>query len=173
MNLIFTNKVTLQFTEKVRYISDLLGINPNWLMWVMFFESGLNHRAVNTNGGATGLIQFYPSTARSLGTTTADLLQMSAVEQLDFVYKYLKPYAGKMNEMIDVYFAVFFPAAMNKPDEYVLQTSSLSASKIASQNSGLDLNKDGQITRLEVITRVSVGVPFDYQAEMKKKTSLV
>lgn len=169
MNLVYSNKVTLQFTEKVRYISDLLGIDPNWLMWVMFFESSLNHRAQNPGTNATGLIQFMPATARSLGTTTADLLQMSAVEQLDYVYAYLKPYRGRMNSMIDVYFAVFFPVAMNKDDEYILQTSSLSASKIASQNQGFDLNKDGKITRSEVIAKVSVGVPFDYQAIMKKK----
>lgn len=171
MNLVYSNKVTLQFTEKVRYISDKLGINPNWLMWVMFFESSLNPRAVNSGTGATGLIQFMPSKARSLGTTTADLLQMSAVEQLDFVYLYLKPYAGRMNCMIDVYFAVFFPVAMNKPDDYVLQTAKLSASKIASQNGGFDLNKDGQITRSEVIAKVSVGVPYEYQDIMKKKTA--
>lgn len=169
MNLIHANKVTQQFIDKVRHISDLLGINPNWLMWVMYFESTLNHRAVNNNGGATGLIQFYPSTALSLGTSTAALLQMSAVEQLDYVYAYLKPYKGRMNSMIDVYFAVFFPIAMNKPDEYVLQTASLSASKIASQNAGFDLNRDGQLTRAEIEAKISTGIPYEYQALMKKK----
>lgn len=169
MNLVFSTKVTLPFSEKVRYLSDLLGIDPNWLMWVMFFESSLNHRAQNAATGATGLIQFMPSTARSLGTTTADLLQMSAVEQLDYVYAYLKPYRGRMNSMIDVYFAVFFPVAMNKPDEWVLQASSLAASKIAAQNTGFDLNHDGQLTRSEVIAKVSVGIPYEYQAIMSKK----
>lgn len=171
MNLVYSSRVSSQFTEKVRYICDLLGIDPNWLMWVMFFESSLNPRAVNSATGATGLIQFMPSTARSLGTTTADLLQMSDVEQLDFVYAYLKPYAGKMNCMIDVYFAVFFPVAMNKPDDYILQTSSLSASKIASQNTGFDLDHNGQLTRAEVFVKVSAGVPSEYQAIMKKKTA--
>ncbi len=170
MNLIYSNKVTQPFIDKVRYVSDLLGIDPNWLMWVMFFESSLNTRAVNSGTGASGLIQFMPSTAASLGTTTADLLQMSGVEQLDYVYRYLKPYTGRMNSMIDVYFAVFFPVAMNKASDYVLQTSGLSASKIASQNAGFDLNRDGQITRGEVEARVSVGIPSDYQAIMKKKT---
>ncbi|MDP3914396.1 MAG: transglycosylase SLT domain-containing protein [Bacteroidota bacterium] len=170
MNLIHSSRVTSQFTDKVRYISDLLNIDPNWLMWVMYFESTLNHRAVNKTSGATGLIQFMPSTARGLGTTTASLLQMTAVEQLDYVYAYLKPYKNRMNAMVDVYLAVFFPLAMNKPPEYVLQTSTLSASKIASQNAGLDLNKNGQITRTEVEAKVSVGLPSEYQAIMKKKT---
>lgn len=172
MNLVYINKVTtnqFQFAEKVRYISDLLGIDPNWLMWVMFFESSLNHRAVNSATGATGLIQFMPSTAISMGITTADLLQMSNVEQLDYVYLYLKPYAGRMNCMIDVYFAVFFPLAMNKPDDFVLQASSLAASKIAAQNPGFDLNHDGMITRSEVIAKVSVNVPAEYRLIMSKK----
>ena len=172
MNLVYISRVLtnqLPFSEKVRYISDLLGIDPNWLMWVMNFESSLNPRAVNPDGGATGLIQFYPSTARSLGTTTADLLQMSNVEQLDYVYDYLKPHSGRMNSMIDVYFAVFFPVAMNKADDYILQTSTLAASTIARQNAGFDLNRDAQITRSEVEARVSVGIPSEYQAIMKKK----
>jgi hypothetical protein len=173
MNLVLSNRISsnpLPFSEKVRYISDLLGIDPNWLMWVMNFESSLNPRAINQTTGATGLIQFMPSTARNLGTTTADLLQMSNVEQLDYVYAYLKPFAGHLNSMIDVYFAVFFPVAMNKPNDYILQTSSLSASKIASQNQGFDLNHDGQLTRSEIEAKVSVGVPSEYQAIMKKKT---
>lgn len=171
MNLLFSNKVTTPFTEKVRYIADLLRIDPNWLMWVMYFESTLNPRAVNTATGATGLIQFMPSTARGLGTTTASLLQMSDVEQLDFVYAYLKPYRGRMYCMIDVYFAVFFPLAMNKPDEYILQASTLAASKIAAQNPGFDLDRNGQISRAEVTAKISAGVPWEYRDIMKKKTA--
>ena len=170
MNLIHSTRVTSQFTDKVRYISEKLDIDPNWLMWVMYFESTLNPKALNKVSGATGLIQFMPSTARGLGTSTADLLQMSAVEQLDYVYNYLRPYKGRMFNMIDVYFAVFFPVAMNKPADYILQTSSLSASKIASQNAGFDLNRDGKLTRSEVEAKVSVGIPSEYQDIMKKKT---
>ena len=174
MNLVYISRVLtnqLPFSDKVRYISSLLGIDPNWPMWVMNFESDIDPRAVNPTTGATGLIQFMPSTARSLGTSTADLLQMSNVEQLDYVYAYLKPYAGRMNSMIDVYFAVFFPIAMNKPSDYILQTSSLAASTIARQNGGFDLNHDSMITRSEVEARVSVGIPSEYQAIMKKKTA--
>ena len=137
MELIYANKVTTnreQFLGKVKNISEKLGIDPNWLMYVMWFESGLNHRAQNATSGATGLIQFMPATAAHLGTTTADLLQMSNVEQLDYVYQYLRPYRGDMESLVDVYLAVFFPAAIGKPGEYVFKTSSLSASIIAKQN---------------------------------------
>ena len=64
-----------------------LQIRPNWLMFVMYFESRLNHRAVNRISGATGLIQFMPSTARGLGTTTDALFNMSNVDQLYYVKK--------------------------------------------------------------------------------------
>ena len=72
------------------------------------------------------------------------------VQQLDYVEKYLKPYKGKMSNMYDLYFAIFFPVAIGKPDNYVLKTSNISASKIASQNPAYDINKDQQITVAEV-----------------------
>lgn len=138
------------FVQKVKQISQNLGINPDWLMAVMAFESNLNHTAVNKKTNATGLIQFMPATAASLGTTVEALKAMSNVQQLSYVEKYLMPYKGKMNKFTDVYFAVFFPAAIGKSDNDVLQTSSLSASKIAEQNTIFDLNKDSKITVGEV-----------------------
>ena len=73
------------FLQKVKEISSLLGINPNWLMFVMRWESSLNPAAVNPISGATGLIQFLPSTAKSLGTSTTALKNMSNIDQLDYV----------------------------------------------------------------------------------------
>jgi len=175
MELIYANKVTTnreQFLGKVKNISEKLGIDPNWLMYVMWFESGLNHRAQNSTSGATGLIQFMPATASHLGTTTADLLQMSNVEQLDYVYQYLRPYRGDMESLVDVYLAVFFPAAIGKPGEYVFKTSSLSASIIAKQNPVFDLNKDQILTKNEVEAKILANVPYDYLSVMQKKKLL-
>ncbi len=135
-----------QFLDKVELISKKLLIDPNWLMAVMYKESGLNHRAVNSNSGATGLIQFMPSTAKGLGTSTTALRNMSNLEQLDLVYKYYRPYISKLNSYPDLYLATFFPIALGKSDDWVLKSGSQSAKLIASQNPGVDLNKDGQIT---------------------------
>ncbi len=149
----FENEIKINrdaFTAKVKQVGNALGINPNYLMAVMSLESGLRSDAVNPVTGASGLIQFMPATARNLGTTLKEIREMSNVEQLDYVYSYLSTYSGKMNSLADVYFAVFFPAAIGKPDSFVLQTSSLSASKIASQNPIFDLNKDSVITVGEV-----------------------
>ena len=104
-----------EFTEKVNNISNELGIEANWLMFVMWFESRLNPKAVNPVSNATGLIQFMPLTAKGLNTTISELKAMSNVEQLDYVLKYLKPYKGKMKTWVDVYLAVFYPKAMGKP----------------------------------------------------------
>ena len=143
------------FESEVRRYSQALGINPDWLMAVMEIESGCNPHAVNSVSGATGLIQFMPATAQSLGTTTAALKSMTGEQQLYYVYKYLKPYAGKIKSLTDLYLAVFFPAAIGQKDDYVLQTSKLSASKIAAQNPGYDLNKDSKITKAEVTTAIT------------------
>jgi soluble lytic murein transglycosylase-like protein len=59
------------FIAKVITISQKLGIEPEWLMQVFVNESGMNHQAVNSTSNATGLIQFMPDTAVTLGTSVA------------------------------------------------------------------------------------------------------
>ena len=147
-NLISTNKA--EFIEEVDYIAYLLKIDPDWLMAVMAFESSLNPAAVNGKTGATGLIQFMPATAIELGTTVAELKAMSNLQQLDYVYKYLKPYAPKMYTFVDVYFAVFYPAAMNKPSSYKIGNGTTAA-----QNAIFDTDKNGVLTVGEVETYIT------------------
>jgi hypothetical protein len=172
MDLIFSEYVTANkeaFLAKVKQVASNLGIDPNALMAVMYKESRLNPAAVNQISGATGLIQFMPSTANGLGTTTGALRLMSNLQQLDYVERYLRPYTSKMKTAIDVYFAVFFPAAIGWPLNKVLQTSSLSSGLIASQNSGIDKNKDSKITVGEVQEWFLRGLPQSVQDVLQKK----
>lgn len=151
--LVFEDKVTRNksaFLAKVIDISAKLDINPNWMMAVMNFESGLDSTIRNSNTQATGLIQFMPTTAVSLGTSIDELQQMTNVEQLDYVYKYLNQYKSKLISYIDLYLSVFFPAAMGKPDDWVIQTSRLSPDTIARANPVFDLDKNKQITIGEI-----------------------
>lgn len=158
-NLLFIEKYAgdrAAFSNKVRAVSSRLGIDPNWLTATMYKESKLNPQARNTafpvqGGYATGLIQFTPDTARSLGTTTAELYNMGGVEQMDYVEKYFRSIgaAGRMRSYYDVYIAVFFPAAIGYKDTDLIQTRKLSASRIAQQNPAIDLNRDGVITVAE------------------------
>lgn len=121
--LLLIDKVTdnpIIFDATVRSIAKEIGINPSWLMAVMYFESRLNPKAVNKYTNATGLIQFMPTTAKGLGTTTTDLLKMSNVEQLKFVKAYFKPFTGKLKTLGDTYLAVFYPALIGKAGDTVL-----------------------------------------------------
>jgi hypothetical protein len=95
----------------------------------------------NPNGGATGLIQFMPATARGLGTTTDALAKMSAVEQLKYVEKYYAPFAGKIKSGTDLYMATFWPAGVGKGDDY-----KIGGAEVARVNKIFDLDKNGQIT---------------------------
>ncbi|MDR2926930.1 MAG: transglycosylase SLT domain-containing protein [Cytophagaceae bacterium] len=157
------------FIAKVITISQRLSIEPEWLMQVMMNESGLNHQIVNPTGGATGLIQFMPDTAAHLGTSCVALKAMTNVQQLDYVYKYLAPFAGKITSYIDLYFTVFFPIAVGKPDDWTFQTSKLSASKIAIQNPVFDINKDGKLTVAEVREAMLKKVPTAWLTFFDKK----
>ena len=147
------------FTQKVKDICQNLAIDPDWLMLVMWFETARTFRAdiVNPISGATGLIQIMPKTARSLGTTTEALKNMSNVEQLDYVLAYLRPYKGRMKRWVDVYLAVFYPKAMGKPDFVI--TSDI----VARQNRVFDLNRDLDITVKEIETALRKSIPEQYK----------
>lgn len=148
-----------EFATKVADICNQLNINPNWLMFVMWFESRLNPQAVNPISGATGLIQFMPSTARSLGTTTDALKRMGNVQQLDYVLAYLRTYRGRMKTWVDVYLAVFYPRAMGNPNFVI--TSDI----VARQNKIFDLNKDLDISVKEIETALRRQIPEKYRKD--------
>jgi hypothetical protein len=156
--LAWGKKVTAAFSKKVTEIADSLGTDPNFLMACMAFESGESFSASVKNAagsGAVGLIQFMPSTAQALGTTTAKLAAMSAVSQLDFVEKYFRPSKGKLKSLEDVYMAILWPAAVGKPLSFVLfSKSDTKHPKRYIQNAGLDFDKDGVITKAEAANKV-------------------
>ncbi len=140
------------FSAAVRELSSWLGLDtPNALMAVMNKESGISPSIVNSNGGATGLIQFMPSTAKGLGTTTAELKKMSRLQQLAYVKKYYAPFRGKLKNYAGLYFATFFPAAIPhiNNDNWVFEAKSVSRSAVYKGNSALDYDKDKTIEMWE------------------------
>ena len=148
--LIFENFVKnnrKEFVAKVKDIANFLQVEPNWLMAIMYNESTLDPSIVNSIG-ATGLIQFLPSTAISLGTTVEELRNMSNIVQLEFVKKYFAPYRGKINSWMDLYLATFYPRALGENSNFVIggEVSQSRAELIAKQNKFFDLNNDGVIT---------------------------
>lgn len=157
------------FMNKLNEICQKLDIpNVNWLLLVMKKESGINPKAYNKNGGATGLIQFMPNTAKGLGTTTDALRSMNGVEQLEYVYKYFKPYTGKIKSVEDLYMITFFPVALGKSDDNVIQAKGLSAGAVAKANPVIDINKDGEITNGEFDEYVQKGIPNKWKELVNK-----
>lgn len=146
-------RVPPAFRNKAIAVAGRLGLDPSALMAIIAFETGRNFSSGtrNARSGATGLIQFMPKTAAALGTSTAALAQMSEVRQLDFVEKYLKPYAGRMTDLPSAYMAVLWPAAVRKPLSHVLFATPSAAYE---QNKGLDTDKDGKITKAEAAAKV-------------------
>ena len=149
-----------EFDAKVNTIANNLDTDPRHLMKAMAFETGGTFDPTEKNkagSGATGLIQFMPSTAKNLtGADTKEaaikiLEKMTATEQLDYVEKYLKPFKGKLNTVEDVYMAILWPKAVGKDSEYTLFKKGTIAYW---QNRGLDVNKDGVITKDEAASKV-------------------
>jgi len=145
------------FIERVKEIAKKVNLDYKLILATMKHESGLNPSAQNPNSYATGLIQFMPSTAKSLGTSVSELKNMSALEQLDYVEDFYMNHkrAGltpKVKSVEDSYFLVFYPRAVGETDDFVLgsEVSDDRVETIAKQNSGFDKNKDGEITRGEV-----------------------
>ncbi len=113
------------FIAEVEKTAQRLGFHASWLLAIMYYESRFLHNVTNPQSGATGLIQFMPSTAQALGTSTQALARMTAIEQIKFVEKFYLPIKGKAKAFADVYlytFASAYTNPQNAPDNAILAT---------------------------------------------------
>ncbi len=140
-----------------------LGVDVDWLATIISFESAgtFSPSKLNQAGsGAFGLIQFLPITASNLlRLPKADAVEkgraMSFTEQLNaMVIPYFQSFGRSYRSLEDLYYAVFWPAAMGKaPQTVIIQ----GGTKAYTQNRGLDKDGKGFITAGDVsraITRV-------------------
>lgn len=147
-------KVSQTFRNRVCWSADKFGWDASDLMSVMAFETGetFSPKVKNPNASATGLIQFLEKTARSLGTSTYELARMTAEDQLSFVHRYLEGVGAKRARDIDsIYMCVFMPAHIASPVSETIISKSQQAYAV---NKGLDLNRDGLITKAEAGAKV-------------------
>jgi len=150
----------IPFQQAVTNLAQKYNLNENDLYAVMSFETGGTFDPAQknlNNSGATGLIQFMPSTAKGLGTTTEALARMSRVEQLKYVDMYFSDKGIRGGNLDDLYMAILFPAAVGKGDDYVLfgqGAMSGYTGRAYDQNRGLDKNGDGSITKKEAAQKV-------------------
>lgn len=156
-------KVSPAFRARIRWVAEQLA-SPGQsvvdladdLMSCIAWESAETFSPAIKNAagsGATGLIQFMPKTAISLGTTVQALAAMSAEDQINYVYKYFRPFKGRLANLGDVYMAILWPLGVGKPDSYVLWDQGERPTTYR-QNAGLDINRDGRITRAECIAKI-------------------
>jgi len=121
------NGMSMELANKIVEVAESLYTNSAWLANAIFFESGYTFRPDirHPGSGATGLIQFMDKTAKELGTTTATLAKMSAVEQMDWVEKYfrLDRVGGYWPEQqyqsqADIFMAIYFPIAIGQGPDF-------------------------------------------------------
>ena len=154
------------FQKAVTGTAQRLGISEDYLYTVMDFETGGSFSPSQKNragSGATGLIQFMPSTARGLGTSTDALSKMTRVQQMKYVEQYLAEAGVKSGATLsDLYMSILFPAAVGKGEDFVLfgkGARSGYTGRAYDQNSGLDKDKSGSITKAEASAKVMERLP--------------
>lgn len=123
----------------------------------MAFETGetFSPSIRNPHSSGTGLIQFMDATCTELSkrwgkeVTTASLAHMTVEGQLSWVWKYFRMMierVGKPQSLEDVYMLIYWPSACGKPLDTRLHSKGTSMYGV---NSGLDVDKDGVITKRE------------------------
>lgn len=159
MKLAWGKRVSDAFIDRVLLMANRLNCDANHVMACIAFETGktFSPKVRNAMGsGATGLIQFMPSTAAMLGTTTDKLAAMDAVTQLDYVELYFKPFTGRLRSLEDMYMAILWPAAVGKPLQHVLFNRATTGRDHIRyiQNAGLDYDGNGLITKQECAAKL-------------------
>lgn len=135
-------------------VARLLGADPDDLVTVMRFESAGSFDPAKRNpfSGATGLIQFLPSTAEHLGTSVAELARMSQDAQIRGpVYKYLAGFRGSLGSLERLYLAIFYPAAMGLSDDAIVFRAGEPGYE---QNRGFDRQNSGVIRRGDIVATI-------------------
>ena len=166
-------KSDTKFIEGITNLAKKYNIPEDYLYTLMSFETAGSFSPSQKNlkgSGATGLIQFMPETAKGLGTSTSELSKMSRSEQLKYVDKYFSGKGIEGGSLSDTYMAVLFPAAVGKPEDFVLFGKGAMkgfTGKAYEQNKGLDLNKDGSVTKAEASNAVKKGLPKQSQASQQ------
>lgn len=140
-----------RYRRKLVKVAKSIGADPSSLAAVITIESGHNPQAVNPHTGASGLIQIMPANVAQFGVTLGQLRKMSATKQLDLVEQWFrKAGATNITRPADHYLAVFNPAHVGKPSDFVLYAE---GEKGYAQNKVLDFDKDGTI-RVDDVARL-------------------
>lgn len=132
------------FRAELWRMSERLGLDVDCVAGTISFETGgsFDPAIKNPRSSAIGLIQFLEDTAIGLGTTTAQLRQMTAVQQLYYVERFYERQARRIRSCCDHYLAVFMPDLIGKsPSDVAMQRGDGNYEV----NSGFDRDGDGVV----------------------------
>jgi peptidoglycan hydrolase-like protein with peptidoglycan-binding domain len=131
------------FNAKLEKIANELGVESSTLLAIIKHESRGNPQAEDPKHVSIGLIGFTGPTAAQLGTSKDELRKMTAVEQLDYVYKFYKMVGVKPGmSRGDIYMLTFMPAFVKSSDDVVLGRKNGGTLILPSgKSSGLSMNK--------------------------------
>ena len=126
-----------------------LGVDPIALARSSFAETGMYRRhPVNRRAGVWPFIE---STLHNLGWqgTAEEFTALPPEDQLQYMERYLQPYAGRLRDDAMVYVVMFLPARLNGAlagDDSFVMTSRGDGTNFYEWNPVLDRNGDGVIT---------------------------
>ena len=132
-----------EFNSKLDKVAKALGIESDVLRRIIKFETAGSFSPTSQDpyGVSIGLIGFTRQTANALGTSREELAKMTAVEQLDYVYKFYKMNGLRPGSDIGtIYMLTFMPAFAYSPDNTVL----------GQKNGGTLMLPNGQSSRLSM-----------------------
>ena len=138
-------------------MSRSLGADPLDMAKVAYAETAMNPRAFDPRSNAGGLIGFMPSILRGLGWTGSpeEFRQLTATQQVPYVERYYRPYAGYLRNEGLVYVANFLPSRLPRAaasdDSFVV---SREGDPYYGSNRILDRNSDGSITVGDLKTHI-------------------
>jgi hypothetical protein len=139
-----------EFAKEVDRLSKKYNINPSHLLGLIASESGFDPKANNETH--VGLIQFSKESAKLVGSSQAEILEMSRAQQMKLVEKYFDYWElPKGAGPGQLYMSVFLPSYTNKPSDYVVAKK---GEAWYDDNVGLDVNQDGVITPSDLDNRV-------------------
>jgi hypothetical protein len=96
------NLTNQAFVNKLVQLFNISGVYPTYVVAAMVLESYMDPSARNPNGGATGLIQFYPNSEGNIvlggqSISTRQMRTLTAVQQMDWVIAYFRQYSRYKN----------------------------------------------------------------------------
>lgn len=149
----YASRFNGNFLGKVEDVAARLQIDPNWLLAIMSFETGGTFDPGQRGDGKHwGLIQFSNSRIAGFGMSISQFTSLSQEQQMEYVYKYFAPYAGKIKSAGDLYSLVALPVTFGKDDNYLIDTDPRfpELRNVASSNPKWDMNKDGHVSAGEI-----------------------